>query len=310
MGYGFNMATGGFAGVRIGENVPQPNRGSPLRNVYDAAATTQAEDYDNIMRGYDDILSTSRNRQNQGLNYVPINPVFSQQFKPTEYSRSGDLDTAISGLKGVANTGGYSDSDVQNIRERSISPIRSIYSSAQEGLRRNKVLQGGYSPNYGAVSAKMARDASSQIGDITTKVNADIAQMIASGRMAGLNSLASTTGRENELINTNNVRNNEMMVETDLNNTNEQRRVNTLNSTGRMNANNESVNDQMGALQGRTSLYGTTPALTNTFANQVLSNNQQNIQAATTANTIKNQRANIGLNLVQNQLGIPRVGRG
>ncbi len=293
-----------------GQSPPQPNRGSPLRNVYDAAATTQAEDYDNIMRGYDDILSTSRNRQNQGLNYVPINPVFSQQFKPTEYSRSGDLDTAISGLKGVANTGGYSDADVQNIRERSISPIRSIYSSAQEGLKRNKVLQGGYSPNYGAVSAKMARDASSKIGDITTKVNADIAQMIASGRMAGLNSLASSTGRENELINENNARNAAMMNETELGNTNEQRRVNELNTRGRMSANTESGNTQMDALRGKQSLYGTTPALTNTFANQVLNNNAQNMQAATTANQIKNQRANIGLNLVQSQLGTPRMGRG
>lgn len=293
----------------LGREEPRPPTGG-IRSVYDAAATTQAEDYDDIMRGYDDILKNSRSSSNNAkLNYVPINPIFNRQLQDSQYSRSGDLDTAITGLRGVSQTGGYSDADIGNIRERSISPIRSIYSSAQEGLRRQKVLQGGYSPNYGAVSAKMARDASSRIGDITTKVNADIAQMVASGKLRGLESLASTAGRENELINQTNLRNTELRNETERGNVAEQRRVDDVNrqmqlAIDEINNRNkqQTTNTQLQANQGKQSLYGTTPALTQTFANQVLANNQQNMQAAQTANMIKNQRANIGLNLVNSQL--------
>ena len=283
---------------------------SPLRSTYDAAATTQAEDYDDIMGNYDSILSNARNKRDTKLNYVPINPVFSRNLQPSQYSRSNDLNTAITGLSEYGRTGGYSDADIGNIRERSISPIRSIYSSAQEGLRRNKVLQGGYSPNFGAVSAKMARDASGKIGDLTTKVNADIAQMVASGKLSGLTALSSAAGRENDLINQTNQRNNELMNQTELRNADEQRRVDEINNQmmlafEKMNQTNnqQNTNDELAATQGKQSLYGTTPALTREFGNQVLQNNQQNMQAVQTANQIKNQRANVGLNLVNSQLG-------
>lgn len=287
---------------------PPPNRGG-IKSVYDAAATTQAEDYDDIMRGYDDILSSAKNNRNSQLNYVPINPIFNRQLQGSNYERSSDLNSVITGLKSFADTGGYSDADIRDIRERSISPIRSIYSSAQEGLRRQKVLQGGYSPNYGAVSAKMARDASSRIGDITTKVNADVAQMIAAGKLSGLQSLTPTVARENELINATNQRNIDLKNEVERQNNEERRRVDEINRKMQLqideinNRNKlQNTNTQLQANQGKQSLYGTTPALTQTFANQVLQNNQQNLQAAQTANMIKNQRANIGLNLVNSQL--------
>ncbi len=306
------MATGMTRGVAIGDirrDNPKSSggSGSPLRSVYDAAATTQAEDYDKIMGNYDDILNSAKSRSS-GLNYVPINPVFNRNVRDNTYSRSNSLNNAITGLEDFSKTGGYSDSDVQNIRERSISPIRSIYSSAQEGLRRQKVLSGGYSPNYGAVSSKMARDASSRIGDITTKVNADIAQMIAQGKLSGLQSLAPTAARENELINSTRNKNVDVKNQNDLGNTEEQRRVNTLNTQLRTQRESQGANDALAAVQGKTSLYGTTPALTQLFGNQVLQNNAQNMQAATTANQLKNQRTNTGLNLLQSQLSIPRMG--
>lgn len=292
----------------LSSKAPQPGG---IRSVYDAAASTQAQDYDNIMQGYDSVLSNAQGkRNNTPLNYVPINPVFNQYTQGPDYKRSGDLNTAITGLSDYSKTGGYSDADIGNIRERSISPIRSIYSSAQEGLKRQKALQGGYSPNYGAVSAKMARDASSRIGDVTTKVNADIAQMIASGKLAGLSGLSSAAGRENEQINATNTRNADLANKTNESNVNEQRRVDELNRQLQMQQNeintrdtNQNTDTEMNTLRGKQSLYGTTPALTQTFGNQVLQNNQQNMQAVQTANMIKNQRANIGLNMVNNQLG-------
>lgn len=277
-------------------NQPQQNN-SPLTSVYNAAAETQAQDYDNIMGNYDDILQDNKRQGNTKLNYVPINPVFNRQLQPQQYSRSGEMSTALSGLDEFSRTGGYSDEDISNIRERSISPIRSIYSSAQEGLRRNKVLSGGYSPNYGAVSAKMARDSSSQIGDITTKVNADIAQMIQSGKLSGLNALSSAASSDNALQNTIASRNAQMYNEVEMANAEEERRVASENNKFQLmideaNARNSqaSTNNQLAATQGKQGLYSSTPALTTTFGNQVLANNAQNMQAQQAANTIKNQR--------------------
>lgn len=117
--------------------------------LYNTAVEQQAGDYGNIMKGY------------QGFNSsAPM-----QNF--------GEL----------AATGGYSEADKQNIRERGISPIRSIYASANRDVDRQKAIQGGYSPNYGAVKAKMARDLSSQIGDQVTNVNATLAQNVAQNRV-------------------------------------------------------------------------------------------------------------------------------
>lgn len=91
----------------------------------------------------------------------------------------------------LASTGGYSEADKANLRERGISPIRSIYAGANRDVDRQKAIQGGYSPNYGAVKAKMARDLSSQIGDQVTNVNAGIAQNVAQNRVSLAPSYAS-----------------------------------------------------------------------------------------------------------------------
>jgi hypothetical protein len=279
---------------------------SSIRNLYNAAATTQAEDYDKIMGGYDSLQQNARTRTNQG--YIPLSPQFQQYSPNYSYSRSADLGKNISGLQNFADTGGYSEGDISNIRERGISPIRSIYANAQNNLRRQKVLSGGYSPNYGAVSAKLARDSSSQIGDITTKVNADIAQMIASGKLAGLNSLSPVLGHENDAINNARNQNETAKLENERYNTDQVNKTNVLNKQLESQNTEQNTNDELNAVHGKQSLYGTTPALTNMFAQQVLANNQQNMQAVQTANAIKNQRSQIGLNLVNSQLGTPRFG--
>lgn len=117
--------------------------------LYNTAVEQQAKDYDSIMSGYKG-FNSSQPMQNFGE---------------------------------LAATGGYSEADKSNIRERGISPIRSIYASANRDVDRQKAIQGGYSPNYGAVKAKMARDLSSQIGDQVTNVNATLAQNIAQNRI-------------------------------------------------------------------------------------------------------------------------------
>jgi len=117
--------------------------------LYNTAVNQQANDYSNIMQGYKDLSSSP----------------------------------GYANVANLAQTGGYSDSDQANIRERGISPIRSIYASANRDVDRQKAIQGGYSPNYGAVKAKMAREMSDQVSNATTNVNATLAQNIAQNKM-------------------------------------------------------------------------------------------------------------------------------
>ena len=72
-----------------------------------------------------------------------------------------------------ANTGGYSPGNIADMRARAISPSRAIYANMQRNIDRQRALQGGYSPNYTAASAKLAREGSQEISDINQNVNAD-----------------------------------------------------------------------------------------------------------------------------------------
>lgn len=128
---------------------PSVDTASPLEQIYKKGTETQAEDYSRIMQGYRDL---------------PSSPAFQN-------------------IAGLAQTGGYSPTDISNIRERGISPIRSIYAGAQREMERGRALQGGYSPNLPAVRAKMAREMSESISGRTTDINAQLAQQIAQNRM-------------------------------------------------------------------------------------------------------------------------------
>lgn len=102
------------------------------------------------------------------------------------------VQSSMSGYQNFADTGGFSPQDVQNIRARMIAPIRSIYSGANRDVDRQRRLQHGYSPNYTAAKAKMAREQAYSTADATTNAEAQIAEMIRSGKLAGLSGLSQT----------------------------------------------------------------------------------------------------------------------
>lgn len=205
---------------------------------------TQASDYDNIMKSYRDLLSGGGVTANI-----------------TPYQQSVDSQRALSKLDSLSSNGGYSDQDIQDIRERSVSPIRSIYASAQQNLNRSKNLAGGYSPNSAAAIAKMARESSSQIGDITTNVNAGIAQNRAANKLSIAPSYASASQNENQ-------------ARTQV----EQHNADTINQINQFNQ-----GLKLSSLEGMKGLYGTTPALIKTFGDQALQSrsldqNQQQVK--------------------------------
>ena len=259
---------------RYGGNAPP----TPLQNAYTnygVTAQKQASDYDDIMGKYKstyDSIPTGGSSGNAALNF--------QYTKPT-YQTTADYTRSVGNLRDTSDKGLYSDEDQANLRERGVSPIRSVYANAQRNVNRQRALQGGYSPNYAAVSAKMAREMSSQLSDQTTKVNAQIAQDIAAQRAAAQGAYASTASGEQ------NARNNFELSAAD-----------SANKYG-LNKLDAEMKDywaptqaKLSALGGATSLFGTQPGFTTT-----MQTGAQN-QAAQESNTAQNN-ANTQTKLMQ-----------
>ncbi len=91
------------------------------------------------------------------------------------------------------DTGGYSPTDVQNIRARSLSPLASTFSNANDSLAQSRSLQGGYSPNVNAAIAQNARNLGYASADASTNVEAQLAESIRSGKEWGAQGM-STAG--------------------------------------------------------------------------------------------------------------------
>ena len=188
----------------------------------------------------------------------------------------GALSRAIGGYGNFAETGGFSDQDLQDIRARAISPVRSVYSRMQSELGRNRALQ-PFSPNFAAASAKMAREQSYNIADMMQNANAGIAQMVQQGKLAGLGGLTGAgLGGQGASTNIDSLN----------------ARMKLAGLEGLQGYDFAGLQARLGALGGMTNLYGTTPGLANTFGNQVLQS-QQNL---------------LGLGGLQNQLAGTLIG--
>lgn len=115
----------------------------------------------------------------------------------TSTTNSWDSGAPISfgGFQDFAKTGGFSAADLANIRARAVSPVRAIYQNAQQNVNRQRALQGGYSPGFGVLQARMAREQGQGISDAATNAEASIAEMVQQGKLAGLQGMAGTEGR-------------------------------------------------------------------------------------------------------------------
>jgi hypothetical protein len=202
-------------------------------------------------------------------------------------NRSAAIDQAISTYGNFANTGGFSPEDIANIRARSVAPIRSMAQTNTDEINRQNAIRGtAYSPNTAAAIAKVARDANYAAGDTATNAEANLAQLVQQGKLYGAGGLASTG-----LADQGNVTQNRLA---DLANATQNRGLD-LSAIG------QSGQQQLGALQGKTNLYGTTPGLTNMFGNQTLGASGQGIQIG----GLQNQMANDIMNAQLNKAKIP-----
>ena len=109
----------------------------------------------------------------------------------------GDFQTnqnILNKFEEFSNTGGYSPQDIANMRSRGVAPIRGIYANANREVDRSKALQGGYSPGYGVLKGRMAREQSSALSDATIGVESNLAQMKQQGRLAGIAGMSQQYG--------------------------------------------------------------------------------------------------------------------
>lgn len=224
--------------------------------IYNSALQQTGEDYDSLMSQYKGLTESPSARTTSSLSYSPISPAFANYTPGSDFSE----------LRGLASSGGLSSGDIGEIRARDAAPIRSIYSSAQRELARRTNLQGGYSPNAGAVTAKMSRELADALGDRASASNANIAELTSRNKLAAATSLAPLEAQTNALMN--------RMNEINAGATN---RANEFNSQmslaydqNRQREEDSDFDKILRGIQGQQSTYGTTPALANTFGSQVL----------------------------------------
>ena len=250
-------------GMPLGSGITPPKPPIPFGSPgsFGAAAEQQGGDYDKMMSQYDELVNASGSGGQQAKqNFTPIAPQLSK------YEPSSGLQSALAQFQSLAATGGLGSTDVQNIRARGISPIRAIYANAQRNLARQKNLQGGYSPNYGAASAKMAREQSEQLGQANTNLEATIAEMQQKGKLAATPEYARLQAQESQNQNLFNQHNADI-----INQINQQNALLPLEyAKVNQNIDDQTFGNRLQAIEGKRTLYGTTPALTATFGNQVV----------------------------------------
>lgn len=168
-----------------------------------------------------------------------------------------------------ATTGGFSPTDIAAIRARSTSPARAMYGNAMDDLTRTATMTGASA--LPALKARMARDLSSNLGDLSASTEANIAGMKQQGKLAGMQGLSQADQIE------------AAMHEAGLAGLSDQDKM------------------ALQAAMGGSSLYSATPGLVSTFGNQVLQNSGQGIQAG----QLQNETTNSYLENLINKNRIP-----
>lgn len=235
-----------------------------FQNAYNVAKDQQMGDYGNIMGGYQNFFNTLQGQQPRSYSAQNVSAA-----NPAELGEAyGYLREAAPGYRSFAETGGYSPTDIQELRARGISPIRSAYGNTMMEMNRARALGGaGGAPNYIAAASKAQRELPGQMADAMTGVNAQLAQDIRAGKIQGL---AGLTGIGSEMGGLSSQDANRML-QAAIANQNANLQAQQLSG-----ASEQALwNAKLGALGGQTSLYGTTPAMSATFGNQALQAYQQ-----------------------------------
>lgn len=119
---------------------------------------------------------------------------FRDYFGSAANQQMGDYSNLMSGYNEFAKTGGFSPTDIANLRARAVSPVRASYANANREVNRGRALQGGYSPGFNVLRARMAREQGQAGSEAATNAEAALAGMKQQGKLAGLQGGASLYG--------------------------------------------------------------------------------------------------------------------
>ena len=238
---------------------------------YNNAVGNDAETYKGIMQGYGDYA------KNANFSYKPVTAQ-----RPQELNEGyGYLREAMPGYRDFAKTGGYSDTDIQELRARGTSPIRAAYGNTMMEMDRSRALGGNNgSPNYIAAVGRAQREMPGQMADAMTGVNAELANSVRQGKLSGLAGMSGIGSTMGGMAGDEAGR----ILQADVNN--QQADLQTQGMKDRAN--------QFG-LSGQSSLYGTTPGQSSMFGNQAL-------QAYNTRAGMEQNRNQFGLGLMDAQM--------
>jgi hypothetical protein len=243
----------------------------------------QMQDYGDIMGQYDDIANSPGSGPHN-FTYKNVEAKTPEELKESY----GYLREAAPGYRDFAANGGYSGQDVQELRARGMSPIRSAYGNTMMEMDRARAIGGnGGAPNYIAAASKAQREMPGQMADAMTTVNAGLAEQIREGKKFGLQGLTETGSTMGGLSSADAAR----ILSADQGNQQADLQAQAMSEQSRR----QSGQERLAALSGKTSLYGTTPAMANMFGNQALS-------AYGTRAGIESQRQQTGLGLLAAQM--------
>jgi len=242
-----------------------------MNNNYQNAVAQNTKDYGNIMGAYSDFRNNLPGATKFSYQNVSAN-------RPAELGTAySDIQGAMPGYQNFANTGGYSDQDVQNLRERGISPIRSAYGDTMMQLDRARALGGnGGAPNYIAAVSKAQRQLPGQLADAMTNVNAGLAESIRAGKEFGLQGQTATGQAMGSLSSAEAGRQLQAAL------ANQAADIQTQ-GMGESSLQNR-LQNQLTSMGGQAGLYGTSPGMASTFGNQALQSYGQRFGADTAMN--------------------------
>lgn len=108
----------------------------------------------------------------------------------TQTQANNTLNPAITGYSNFAQTGGVTPQQQQQTLSQTQGTNAGIFDALKQNLSRQKAVQGGYSPGFGANEASLGRQASSAANSATTNANLGLLQQIQQGKLAGLGGLS------------------------------------------------------------------------------------------------------------------------
>jgi hypothetical protein len=118
-----------------------------------------------------------------------------------DFGKTGGLDeNSMTRLRGngvfdeQAKTGGYSDTDIKNIRARGLSPISAYATNTKNELDRRLAVQGGYGPGFDEAAKSLRRETARGITDTALNTELDIKDRVNAGKMAGATALSGAEG--------------------------------------------------------------------------------------------------------------------